>query len=189
MPAVMDPPQPKTKLLTAEEFAAMPELGPLTELVKGVVIDVPPPNFEHGAICVNIGVLLVQHVRPRQLGRVVSNDSGVKTAPDSVRGADVAYFSYERLPKHVTPRGYPDVPPEVVFEVMSPDDVFRDVMEKTDEYLAVGVDLVFVVDPGREQAMMLRKGELGTVFRLADELVFPGVLPEFRLPVRSLFEE
>ena len=110
-------------------------------------------------------------------------------APDSVRGADVAYFSYERLPKHVTPRGYPDVPPEVVFEVMSPDDVFRDVMEKADEYLAVGVDLVFVVDPGREQAMMLRKGELGTVFRLADELVFPGVLPEFRLPVRSLFEE
>ena len=35
------------------------------------------------------------------LGRVVTNDSGIVTQrdPDTVRGADVAYYSYARLPK------------------------------------------------------------------------------------------
>ena len=192
-PAVAAPPPPKqkpTRLLTAEEFAAMPELGPHTELVKGVVIDVSSPGFRHGEICVNISFLLGQHVRPRHLGRLVSNDSGVVTrrSPDSVRGADVAYFSYERLPKHIVPAVYPDVSPEVVFEVMSPDDTWKEAAAKADEYVAAGVDLVYVVEAAREQAVLFRKGELGTVFSLNDELVFPGVLAELRIPLRSLFE-
>lgn len=184
-PVVMDPPP---KLLTAEEFAALPDDGRRLELVKGVVIEMPPPNFFHGHVCSNLAFALGSHIRPRGLGWVLTNDSGIVTAPDSVRGADVAYFSYELVPKNAPPRVYPEVAPELVLEVMSPDDVFREVMEKVNEYLAAGVLLVFVVDPGREQAMMFRKGELGTLFGLSDELVFPGVLPELRVPVRSLFE-
>src|SRR5262245_50406911 len=126
-PVVADPPP---RLLTAEEFAAMPELGRFTELVKGEVIQVPPPSFNHGKICFNVAFELGTHVRPRGLGRILTNDSGVITErdPDTVRGADVAYFSYERLSKEVTPRVYPDVSPELVFEVMSPDDVWADLM-------------------------------------------------------------
>jgi len=102
--------------------------------------------------------------------------------------SDVAYFSFERLPKEVTPRVYPEVSPELVFEVMSPDDVFQDVMAKVDEYLAAGVLLVFVIDPSREQAMLFQKGKLGTLFGPADEMAFPGVLPELRIPVGPLFK-
>lgn len=187
MSAVADPP---TKLLTAEEFAAMPELGRFTELVKGEVIRVPPPSFLHGVVCSNVAFELATHVRPRALGRIVTNDSGVITErdPDSVRGADVAYFSYERLPKSVTPRVYPEVPPELVFEVMSPDDVFRDVMAKVDEYLTAGVSLVYVIDPSREQAMLFQKGTLGTLFGPSDEMTFPGVLPDLRIHVGPLFQ-
>jgi Uma2 family endonuclease len=186
-PAVADPP----KLLSAEEFAAMPELGRFTELVKGEVIHVPPPGFNHGEVCFKVAFTLGTHVVPRGIGRIVTNDSGVVTErdPDSVRGADVAYFSFERLPKGVTPRVYPEVPPELVFEVMSPDDVFRDVMAKVDEYLAAGVLLVYVIDPSREQAMLFQKDSLGTLFGPADAMTFPGVLPDLRIPVGSLFQE
>lgn len=186
-PAVADPP----KLLTAEEFAAMPELGRFTELVKGEVIQVPPPGHNHGEVCFKVAFALGTHVVPRALGRITTNDSGVVTErdPDSVRGADVAYFSYERLPKHVKPRVYPEVAPELVFEVMSPDDVFRDVMAKVDEYLAAGVLLVYVIDMTREQAMLFQKGTLGTLFGRADELTFPGVLPDLRIPLGPLFQE
>lgn len=186
-PAVADPP----KLLSAEEFAAMPELGRFTELVKGEVTKVPPPSFLHGVVCLNVAGELRDHVRPRALGRITINDSGVVTErdPDTVRGADVAYFSYERLPKHETPRVYPEVSPELVFEVMSPDDVFRDVMAKVDEYLTAGVTLVYVIDLTREQAMLFQKGTLGTLFGRADELTFPGVLPDLRIPLGPLFQE
>jgi Uma2 family endonuclease len=126
-------------------------------------------------VCLNVAGELRDYVRPRALGRITINDSGVVTErePDTVRGADVAYFSFERLPKHVTPRVYPDVPPELVFEVMSPDDVFRDVMAKVDEYLAAGVLLVYVIDPSREQAMLFQKDSLGTLFGPTDEMTSP----------------
>lgn len=186
-PAVADPPP---KLLTAEEFAAMPELGRFTELVKGEVIQVPPPSFNHGQVCFNVAFALGMHVVPRGIGRILTNDSGIITErdPDSVLGADVAYFSYERLPREITPSVYPEVAPELVIELMSPDDVFRDVMAKVDEYLAAGVLLVYVIDPSREQAMLFEKGKLGTLFGPADEMTFPGVLPELRIPVGPLFK-
>jgi Uma2 family endonuclease len=184
--AVADPP----KLLTAEQFAAMPELGRFTELVKGEVIHVPPPGFQHGYVCLNIGGTLREHVRARELGRVLSNDSGVVTErdPDTVRGADVAYFSYERLPKAVVPQVYPEVPPEVVFEVLSPDDRWVEISAKITEYLVAGVKLVFVVDPARRTAMLCREDVSPEVFGLDDEIPFPGVFPDLRFTLRSVLE-
>src|SRR3954469_5295648 len=101
-------------LITAEEFGRMPDDGRRTELVRGRIIELPPTNFLHGLICLAIGSLLRDWVKERGLGRVVSNDSGMVTQrdPDSLRGADVAYYSFERLPKDSVPRQYPDVAPE-----------------------------------------------------------------------------
>ena len=47
------------------------------------------------------GGSLGNFVEEHDLGRVMSNDSGVITErdPDTVRGADVAYYSYARLPE------------------------------------------------------------------------------------------
>jgi len=57
--------------------------------------------------------------RRTRLGRAYPNDTGLITSrmPDTVRGADVACFSYERLPKEQRPRGFSTVPPELVIEV------------------------------------------------------------------------
>lgn len=186
MSAVIDPP----RLLTAEEFAAMPGEECFTELVEGRVVRSPLRGSLHGFVCANIGYEIGKHVIGRSLGHVISNNCGVVTRrnPDSVRGPDLSYYSFKRIPKGSVLRGYPEVSPELVVEVMSPDDVFRDLMAKVDEYLAAGVLLVVVIDPDRQQAMLFRKGELGTLFGPADELVFPGVLPDLRIPVRPLFE-
>ncbi len=50
----------------------------------------------------------------------IGNDAGVITErdPDTVRGADVAFYSYRRVPKDAEPEGYPDAIPEFVFEVL-----------------------------------------------------------------------
>lgn len=184
--AVLDPP----KLLTAEEFATRTDLNPHTELVKGEVIDVPPPAIIHGYVCLNIGGTIRDHVRQRELGRVIGNDSGVVTErdPDTVRGADVAYFSFERLPKGPLPEGYPDVAPELVFEVLSPDDRWKNISAKITEYLAIGVKLVYVVDPARRSAMLCEPGGSLRMFGDEEELVFPEVLPELRFTLRSVLD-
>src|SRR6478609_7246048 len=100
-------------LLTAEEFGRRPDPGYPEELVQGRIIAMPPPDRRHGQVCGQAYYLLRQHVDERDLGHVLSNDSGIITErdPDTVRGADVAYHSYARLPKGPLPAGYgPEVP-------------------------------------------------------------------------------
>ena len=47
------------------------------------------------------------------LGHILINDSGIITRrnPDSVRGADVFYISFIRMPRGTLPQSYLDVPP------------------------------------------------------------------------------
>jgi hypothetical protein len=88
------------KLMTAEEYCLLPDNGQPTELVRGKVVPVNMSRPRHGQICARVVYLLQQHQEDHPLGHVVSNDSGVPTEhdPDTVRGADVAYYSYARVP-------------------------------------------------------------------------------------------
>src|SRR5262245_28904410 len=108
------------KPVTLEEFEALPRDGRMRELVKGKVVEMNVPKPKHGFICLEIGAILREFVKPRRLGRVFTNDSGVITErdPDSLRGPDVGYYSYARVPAGKVPDGYYDAVPEIAFEVL-----------------------------------------------------------------------
>jgi hypothetical protein len=53
--------------------------------------------------------------------------------PDSVRGPDVSFYSYAKVPKDQPPEGYPDVPPDLDVEVLSPHDRWVKVQGKVVE--------------------------------------------------------
>src|SRR5882672_3601531 len=95
------------RLLTAEEYWLLPDNGRPTELVRGRVVEMKVATPRHGYFCANIGCILGNFVAEHDLGRVMSNDSGVVThrGPDTVRGADVCFYSYSRLPKGPLPEG------------------------------------------------------------------------------------
>src|SRR5439155_12408111 len=95
------------RLLTAEEYEKLPDRGIPTELVRGRVVEMNIPAPRHGEICVNVIALINPHVRANKFGRLVSNDGGVVTerGPDTVRGADVAFYSYARIPPGPLPKG------------------------------------------------------------------------------------
>ena len=70
------------------------------------------PAAGMGQVCYNVAVSDgAIHADDHDLGHVLSNDSGVITerGPDTVRGADVCFYSYERVPKGPLPPGYLDV--------------------------------------------------------------------------------
>lgn len=177
-------------LLTAEEFWMLPDDGQISELVRGRIVTMNMPGFRHGEICVNVSVILSGHIKPRQTGRLVSNDSGVQTEhdPDTVRGADVAYYSFARLPKGSSPDRYPTVSPEIVFEVRSPWDRWPEIQSKVGEYLKADVLAVCVLDPETDTLTAYRADVPPQVLRGDDQLVFPDILPEFRVAVREFFE-
>ena len=177
-------------LLTAEQFAALPDDGRLTELVQGKVVEMPPPGFLHGYATANACGILRDFVRAQGIGRVIGNDSGVITRrkPDSVRGPDVAFFSYGRMPKGPVPEGYPEVMPELVFEVKSPSDRWAAITAKAGEYLNAGVGVVCVVDPETESVAVYFGDELPRRLTSEEELTLPEGLPGFTVTSRQFFE-
>ena len=79
-----------------------------------------------------LGESWATYAEEHDLGRVMSNDSGIITErdPDTVRGADVAYYSYARLPKGPLPAGYGPEVPELVIEVRSSGDSWREILHQ-----------------------------------------------------------
>ena len=62
--------------------------------------------------------------------------------PDTVRGADVAFYSYSRMPRGPLPPGYLPVPPELVFEVRLPRIAGAMYSPRWSRYLDAGVSVV-----------------------------------------------
>jgi Uma2 family endonuclease len=178
------------ELMTAEEFGSRPDPGYPEELVRGRVVVMPVPDRRHGYVCGKADRIIGNFVDQLDLGRVICNDSGVITerGPDTVRGADVAYYSYGRLPKGPLGVGYGPEVPELVIEVRSSTDRWRDIHEKISEYFRAGVLIVVVLDPGPEVAHVFSVDDSPRLLNAEQNLTFPGVLDGFQVQVAKFFE-
>ncbi len=178
-------------LLTAKEFARRPDSGYPEELVKGRIIRMSPPKPYHGYVCGKVSIVVGSHGLNNNLGAVVANDAGVITErePDTVRGADVSYYSYKRVPKGALPREeFLDVVPEVIFEVLSPNDRWTKVMANVVEYLNAGVDVVCVLDPSERKLYLYEGDKPVRILSENNEFTLPAILGDFRVVVRDFFE-
>ncbi|MBW3596875.1 MAG: Uma2 family endonuclease [Planctomycetes bacterium] len=179
------------RLLTIEEYAELPDTGRPTELVRGKVVEMNLPIPRHGEICSEVVLSVGAYARQHGLGRVVSNDAGVVTErnPDTLRGPDVAYYSYDRVPRGPLPRrGYLDVKPELAFEVRSSGDSWAEIWAKAGEFLNGGVQLVCVLDDDSRTARLYSADQPERVLQSDEVLTFPGILEGFSVRVGTLFE-
>lgn len=179
------------RFLTAEEYAQLPNNGLPTELVRGRIVTMNVPNFRHGWLCIRIGKILATYVDERDLGYVLGNDAGMVTErdPDTVRGPDISFFSYSRIPKGSGPEGYAEVAPEVVFEVRSPGDRWHKILRRASEFLNAGVLAVYVVDSKKELVTVFDADTdlPGRTLKGDDDLALPEPLLGLRITVRQLF--
>jgi Uma2 family endonuclease len=177
------------KLITAEEFMAMPDPpdGSQQELVRGVIVTMPPPKGLHGVCCSNVNHLVSAFVKANRLGWVTASDAGVilERGPDTVRGPDVAFYSKERCPQ--IPEGYFEVPPDLAVEVLSPGDSYPRVLRKVNHYLECGVRVVWVVDPVARAVAVHLPGEVPRTLEESDTLTGNSALPNFSCRAADLF--
>jgi Uma2 family endonuclease len=154
------------------------------------VKELPMPHVKHGRTCLLIGRLVDEYAEREDRGRVMSNDSFIQTGnnPDTVRGADLCFYSYDRLPKGQIPECLWPIPPDLVVEVRSPSELWTDLFTKVVECLKAGVRVVIVLDAKSASASVYRADELQQIFHNGDALIVPDVLPGFYVPVQRLFE-
>ena len=178
-----------TRLMTAEELLALPDDGMRHDLVKGELRSMAPPGDEHGEITMELGGWLRQHVKSHRLGKVYAAETGflLSRNPDTVLAPDVSFVRRERL----TPRqrGFREIAPDLVAEVISPTDRPREVAEKVQDWLAAGTQMVLVVDPPRRTLTVHRPAAAPLVLTEDDTLDGGDVVPDWLLPIRLLFVE
>ncbi len=176
-------------LVTGEALAEMGDIG-RCELVEGKIIMRSPTGWQHGKFERRLAHALGSFVDEHQLGEVLVGEVGLYTQrdPDSVRGADVIFISHERLAQ-VQSTSFLDVAPELIVEVMSPDDRWIEVKQKLREYFAIGVMLVWVVDPADQTVSVYRSLTEVRLLAGSDQLTGEEALPGFSVPVNALFSD
>lgn len=176
--------------VTVEEFVQLHGHESNVELVRGTVVRYPMPGPKHGSVCTNAAVALHEFVRANKLGRVMSNDTFIRISADTIRGADVCFLSYAKLPvDQRLPVGTLEMTPELVIEVRSLSDLWTDALGKMLDYIRAGVVVVVILDPKTESASVFRSDARQETFEKDEELTLPDVLPGFAVPVVRFFEE
>ena len=169
------------KLFTAEELLCLPSDGRRLELVEGKMYEMAPAGGRHGRVGNRAAVRVSNHVDSAGLGHVFNAETGfiLRRNPDTVRAPDVSFVSQGRLKEEDIPDGYVDIVPDLVIEVVSPNDTRREVREKVEEWLRAGVRLAWVIYPVTRSADVYRS--IDDVSHLTEDDVLDGedVVPGF----------
>jgi Uma2 family endonuclease len=177
------------KLLTAEEFEALPDDGKRYELIDGELREMPPTVYWHGEVESNLVIRLGGHVQAHRLGRVSCGEilHIVRRNPDRVRAADIAFIRQERVPPLEARQHIMEVIPDLVVEVLSKHDTVEEISDKIDDWLGSGVQMLWIVDPFRRTVTIYQPGRDPTLLGEHGILEGDPVVPGFRCPVAEIF--
>ena len=176
-------------LWTAEDLLDFQNSPWQHELIQGVLYRMPPTGFDHGRIESLFSAFLTIHVTTNQLGQVASGDPGFIIArnPDTVIAPDIAYISHERLKSAISTDRFLTIAPDLVAEIVSPNDRPREVQEKVERWLQFGVQAVVVIDPKSQTLTVHQSLDQKRIYGLDNTIDLNFVVPGFSLPMRQLF--
>ena len=181
----------QTKPVTAEKLLEMPDDGTRRELVRGGLKKMAPAGNRHGYVAGEVFGELRSYVKANELGRTYAAETGFKIAsnPDTVLAPDAAFLSYERLGETGEVGGYWPGAPDLVVEVVSPNDRHSEVLDKVLSWLEAGCRMVLVADPERRTITVYRSREDIRILTSAAGDVVDGadIVPGWRLPVAEIF--
>jgi len=173
--------------ITAEQLLQLSIPDKRVELVRGVLMVREPPGYRHGRIVAELAFQLAHHVKATGIGQVVVGDAGFQVAsdPDSVRGPDIAFIHAARVPD-AQMLGFPRLGPDLVVEVLSPNDRPGETLAKVADWLGAGSRTVWVIDPERRLARVFRHDGSVSIINEEGELDGEDVLPGFSCRLNSV---
>lgn len=184
----MNPPAPEIQApsVSGRELLAMGDVGPC-ELIDGRIVPMTPTGGEHAVIESRLASELTAFVSPRGLGWVLAGEVGVYTRrdPDSVRGTDIAFVPREKL--HRPGKDFLEVAPELIVEILSPEDRWQHLRRKIEEYFSIGVSQVWVVEPENRALLVYRSPTDVRRYSEAEELQAGGTLEGLSVRIGDLF--
>lgn len=179
-------------MTTLDEAPAVEVFPDGYEVVNGRIVEPPPMSTYASLVANRLNLELGVFGRATAMGQSVVETLFRVALPDDPtrdRRPDVAFVSFESwaADRPVPIRGGTwHVVPDFACEVVSPNDVADDVIDKVFEYMTAGVRLVWVIFPTRRQ-IYAYASPVPRVFGPGESADGGDVLPGFRVAVDSLF--
>ena len=185
------------KLMTAEEFLALPDDGVERWLIRGQLrekrhTDMTRRSREHSITEARITGYLASWLQqqPEPRGEVICGEAGfiLRQGPETIpAGVDVALITAEQADGLDWCETLIVGPPRLIAEVLSPNDTLEEISERVAEYLECGVPVVWVVNPAFRTVSVHRPNAHPIALDTRDILTGDSALPGFSCPVASLF--
>jgi Uma2 family endonuclease len=159
------------------------------EVINDRIVELPPM----GALEMNLANLLslfLWKALPEPLPGQVFVEMLFRLAarPKRDRKPDVAYVPYDLFPNRIVPAVEAwAVIPALAVEIVSKTNTASEIRAKIDDYLKYGVRLVWVVYPQLRKVEVWDGPQSVKILEESDTLDGGMVLPNFRLPLATLF--
>jgi Uma2 family endonuclease len=135
-------------VLTYEDYALLPNDGKRYEILQGELAVTPAPSTKHQTASVNLTVLLTQHIREKDLGKLFHAPIDLILESTSVLQPDLLFVAKSRQ-NIITDRAVEGAP-DLVIEILSPTTSRSDRVTKAQIYARHNVPAYWIVDPEQE---------------------------------------
>ena len=164
-------------LMDVEEYLRTSFDGSDCEYLDGEVVERNLGELPHGDVQLTLADLL-RRLRKR-LGIRVVTEIRIQIRPRRFRVADIAVWRNDNIGT-----GIPTVAPFLAVEILSPEDRMVRMLPKIQEYLSIGVEYVWVIDPEEKAALSYSQkhpeGAAVTTLRTEN--------PDIEIPLESAFD-
>ncbi|MHB8628040.1 MAG: Uma2 family endonuclease [Aggregatilineales bacterium] len=175
--------------ISFEEYLHWPDERRV-ELVDGRIEYLMPPSIQHQDILFFLNVMFAAFLAKRPLGKVIQAPFAMKIGSKAHgREPDLLFVSAAHTDR--LKENYLDGPADLVIEIISPESVERDTVDKFAEYQAGGVTEYVLIDLDKREVRLNRLGDDRKYHLVPPEsgrtLRFE-VIPGFRLPIAVLWQ-
>lgn len=176
-----------SKILSYEEWLALPEVEGVEEVVNGEIRKMPPNKVIHADIVENLADLLKAKLDRKTVQvRVSTFGLVIRREPLTTRVPDIAVFIRSGV---IEQDGYIHSAPELIVEVLSPANTRAERAEKLQDYESLGVPEVWVVSPEAQtvEVLLLQEGRLTTTSLLRQGELKPTRFPDAAVDIASIW--
>ena len=181
--------EPKPGTATVDDLLQVNGQGGLCELVDGTLVE-KVMGWRESLIASLLCELLRQFLRRHDLGLVSGPDGFMRILRSQVRGPDVAFISWERLPGGKVPEErVPELVPDLAVEVLSEGNTYAEMARKRREYFHAGVRQVWMIDIEERTVAVYSDITKYELFDETQSLSGSDILPGLEISLSALFGE
>lgn len=180
---------PKPGTATIEDLLRVNSQGGMCELVDGALVE-KAMGWRESLIAIALGRILSEFVLRRNLGVVSGPDGFMRILRSQVRGPDVAFVSWDRMPGGRVPEDrVPELVPDLAIEVLSEGNTYAEMARKRREYFHAGVRQVWMIDIEERTVAVYADITKYELFDETQSLSGGDILPGLEISLSALFGE